>query len=766
VQHQLVANPLRLWDGNTGYPFPDSLFFSEPRLSTSVIAWPVQFLTGNSVLSYNVMLLGSYVLVGIGMAGLIWELTGEFGAAIVVGFLAAFAPYRFGHLSHLNLLSYGWSLLALWSLVRFARTHSWRDAAPAALFLTIQLLASDTVGVMAAFLAVLAVAFIVWQERKHLTARLAGGLAAILIIPAVLDTPVIFARLRVDRMYGFTRDLTTVSRMSAGLRSYISVCPGDHFWQAVGLLPMSYPNPLFPGTVASLAALAGLFFALRVWPRWTLYAAIVAVTGFVLSLGPFAEIGGHRFHLPYYFLYQRVPGFDAMRDAARFGMLALIAIEILAGLGLAALWRRLRTRLPVGSTRLAGTALVIVLLAFSGIELKTGVGTAEVPDDPASTAVYSWLSSQPKGPVIEFPANGLWTNVGWTAREIYFSTQHWDPIVAAYTSFVPQRDIDMLVAIHGGTEAPSLVSPANVGLLQDLKIRYVVIHHWPGYDWKLALAEAGKLPMLTRVGDFGDATVYMLTPGERVPVRYSIVAPDNANAGRRVVFDVVTRNDNPTGAIAWLHLDPSVTVTWESSSGAIVAAATVPVHLAVTVNPGLTIDPVLVAAPPRPGSYRLLIDSPALHAHLDTPVTVMAQPAGEQPREPPLILRRLVIPPGPYKPGDRLQVTVVWEVRAPLTRDLDVTIQLLDERNKPFSQWDGQPLGTTLSTSDWRVGDIVAEPLLVSIPAGTPLRQFRVLIALYDEASATLARLPIQRMDGSTGLQYVSAPLPIAQGGN
>lgn len=764
VQHQLVTNPLRLWDGNTGYPFPDSLLFSEPRLSTSVIAWPIQLLTGNSILSYNVMLLGSYVLVGIGMAALIWELTGEFGPAILAGVAAAFTPYRFGHLSHLNLLSYGWSLLALWSIVRFARTRSWGDAALGTIFLTVQLLASDTVGVMAGFMAVLAVIFVVWQERKRLTARLAGGLAAILILPVVAEIPIILARLRVDRMYGFSRDLTTVSRMSATLQSYVSVCPGDHFWEAVGILPVAYPNPLFPGTLVCLAAVAGLILAGRTWPRWTLYAGIVTVTGVTLSLGPFSVIGGHRYHLPYYYLYQDVPGFNAMRDAARFGMLALIGVEILAGLGLAAGWRLLRPRLPSASTRFVGTALVVALMTFTGVELKTGVGTARVPRDPGSIAVYSWLARQPNGPVIELPANGLWANLGWTAREIYFSTQHWDPIVAAYTSFVPQRDIDMLVSIHGGTDAPSLVSAANVGLLQDLKIRYVVIHHWPGYDWQEALAEAARLPMLKKVGDVGDATVYTLTPGNRVPVRYSIVAPSAANAAKEVVFDFVTRNDNPTGAISWLDLDPTATVVWKSSDGVTVSETTMPVHLGVTVNPGLTIEPIRLSAPSRPGSYRLSIDCPSLHQSLETVVTVAAPP-GLNPGDAPFRLRRLLIPPGPYRPGDRLQVTAEWEVGTTVSQDLSATIQLLNERNKPFSQWDGLPLGASLPTSDWQAGEIVAEPLLISIPTDLNSGRFRALVALYDEASPTLKRLPIQRPDGSTGLEYVSDPMTVTSDG-
>ncbi len=669
VQHQLLHDPTNLWNGNTGYPFADSLLFSEPRISTSLIAWPIQIISGNDVLAYNLMLMASYFLVGLGMSLVIWEITGEAGAALLSGFLSAFAPYRYGHLSHLNLLSYGWSLLALWSLIRFARRRSLLDAALAALFLAVQLLASDTLGLMAGLMIAAAMAVLLWQERARLDWRFGTGLAAIILVPALAELPVAVGRFRVDRLYGFSRDLETVSQMSATLQSYVSVSPGNHFWHGLGLLPVAYPNPLFPGGILCLAAIGGLFLALRRWLSWTVFAAAMFTFGFALSLGPYAVVDGHRYRLPYYLLYQVVPGFDAMRDAARFGMLALIGAQILGGVGFAAIWSLLRIRIRRFRPELVGVALVLVILTLGAVELKTDVGTVRVPNDPTTNAVYDWLSAQPDGAVMEFPANGLWANLGWTTREVYASTRHWHPIVAAYTSFLPQRDINMLVAIHGGTETPSLVSSANVGLLQDLKIRYVVIHHWSGYDWQQALAEADKLPHLSRIGEIGDATVYTLASGDRIPVRYRLVAPADAIAGEPIVADVMTRNDNSTGAISWLDLDPTISVTWQSTDGHVVSSSQLPVHLGVTANPGLTHQPVPVAAPKSPGIYHLIIDCPALHQRLDQQVEVAQsrQPVSNG-QERPLALRSLTMPDGPYQTGESVVVVAEWEVRQPLPR--------------------------------------------------------------------------------------------------
>jgi hypothetical protein len=765
VQHQLASDPAHLWDGNMGYPFADSLLFSEPRLSTSVIAWPVEALTGNDVLAYNVMLIGSYVLVGLAMALLLWEITGELGPAILTGFVAAFVPYRFGHLSHLNLLSYGWGLLSLWLLVRFARRRRIVDAIFSALFLTIQVLASDTLGLMLGIVIAGAMLLLLWQERKRLNVRLVAGLGTILLIPALAELPVALARLHVDRMYGFSRDISTVSDMSATLQTYWSVSPGNPFWRAVQILPSAYPNPLFPGVVASLAAIAGLILGARYWTGWTIYAGAVALFGFVLSLGPLTVVDGHHYHLPYYVLYLHVPGFDAMRDAARFGMLALIGIEILAGLGFAALWRLLRPRLPQTWVALAGVVVVAIILASAAAELKTDVGTAPVPKDHNTTAVYDWLAGQPPAPVMEFPANGLWTKLAWTIREIYYSTRHWDPITAAYTSFIPQQDVDLLVAIHGGTGTASEVNSDNVGILQDLGIHYVVIHRWEGYDWRAALDQATKVPELTRVGQFGDATVFVLSGGHRAPVRYQIEAPRTVNAGQPVVADVVTRNDNANAALGWLHQDPTVGITWRDAAGDLISDRTVPIHLGVTVNPGLAIQPIELTAPTTPGIYQLTIRCSGVGDPLTQTVTVRTyQPERADTSQPSIVLQRLEIAPGPYRAGDDVALSAVWDVRQRPVRDLTATVQLLDNENHPIAQWDGRPFGDNMPTNSWQAGSVIVEPLLVKIPPDLAPSEVRAMIAFYDFSSPTKARETIETPDGRPDTQYVSAPLPITTG--
>lgn len=758
TQHQLLTNPAHLWDGNMGYPFPDSLLFSEPRLSTSILAWPIQLATGNDVLTYNLMFLLSFIVLGTGMALLVVEITGSAGVGLLAGILAAYTPYRYGHLSHLNLLNYGWTPLALWALIRFARRRRPIDAGLAALFLTIQLPASDTIALMTLGMIAVLLPLLLLRERRRLSRQLFAGLAIALVIPLLAMVPDILGRIEVDRLYGFTRSLDTVRRMAATPWSYISVCGFDHFWRDI--LPHAYPNPLFPGALALLGALLGLILAVRRWPSWVIYCVILASAAFVLSLGPDTTIHGTTYTLPYRWLYDSVPGMTAFRDVARFGMVVVLAIDILAGLGFAAAWALLRSRLPVNRIRMVGGVILIILVALSLTEFKSDVGAKEVPRDPQTVAVYDWLAKQPRGPVMEFPANGLWAGAGPMLRQIYYSTRHWQPIVAAHTSFLPDRYMAFMLGFHGGTTASSLVTPANVGLLQDIGIHYVVIHRLTGYDWPQALHEANSLPELTRIGTFGNAEVYTLAPGHRTPVELKLAAPEFANAGQPVMALLIASNHNTTGAITTLKRPPSVSATWIDAQGRVISMTEQQVKLPVIVPDGGDNVPIRLTAPSTPGTYRLRLSAGSLVTPLEAQVRVepVTPPNANRP---PITLRQVTWPDRPYQPGEDIDLLLEWDVNRPVEKSYTFTTQLQGSGSPRYGQRDDIPFRGTYPTSQWKPGETILEAISIPVEPDTPPGSYQLLIALYDGSQPSDPRLTIALPDGTTGPEGTFGPISI-----
>jgi hypothetical protein len=120
--HALLTDPLHLFDANIFYPLPNTLAYSEHLFSTAVLALPLGLVAGEPVLAYNLSLLLSFPLAGLGMYLLVLHWTHRRGAAFLAGLAFAFAPYRLAATAHLQLLTVQWlpfSLLALDRLLKY-----------------------------------------------------------------------------------------------------------------------------------------------------------------------------------------------------------------------------------------------------------------------------------------------------------------------------------------------------------------------------------------------------------------------------------------------------------------------------------------------------------------------------------------------------------------------------------------------------------------------------------------------------------------------
>jgi len=103
-------------------PTPDALAFSEHILGLSVLATPLYWLTGNTLVTYNITLLLTYPLCGLAMYAFVRRLTGSTAAAFLAGLAYAFAPVRASQLPHIQLLAMFYLPLVLLGLHGFLDT--------------------------------------------------------------------------------------------------------------------------------------------------------------------------------------------------------------------------------------------------------------------------------------------------------------------------------------------------------------------------------------------------------------------------------------------------------------------------------------------------------------------------------------------------------------------------------------------------------------------------------------------------------------------
>ncbi|MFQ5791374.1 MAG: hypothetical protein ACE5JI_12960, partial [Acidobacteriota bacterium] len=141
--HILPRDPFSLFDANIFFPRMDTLAYSEHLFGVALISAPAYLLSGNSLFAYNFALLASFVLSGFGMYLLVHELTGSRWAGLFAGTVYMAAPYRFGHLLHVQLLSAQWFPFVFLYLYRFLRDGRPRQAAAAAIFALLQVLSCN-----------------------------------------------------------------------------------------------------------------------------------------------------------------------------------------------------------------------------------------------------------------------------------------------------------------------------------------------------------------------------------------------------------------------------------------------------------------------------------------------------------------------------------------------------------------------------------------------------------------------------------------------
>jgi hypothetical protein len=201
------------------------------------------------------------------------------------------------------------------------------------------------------------------------------------------------------------------------------------FWRAAAI-----------GSAAGLAALvlsrrlravvsqagSGVFFALVLAASWMLsFGPVIAARGRPVAVGPYA------------WLHAYVPGFDGLRVPARFEMIVILALAVIAGFALARVPRRGR-----GVTLAAIGAAILIESTAAPIPLN-GISPEEAVRTPADglrtgpevPAVFRFLATLPEGAaIVHFPFG----YEQYELRYMFYSTAHWRPILNGYSGFFPR----------------------------------------------------------------------------------------------------------------------------------------------------------------------------------------------------------------------------------------------------------------------------------------------------------------------------------------
>jgi len=467
VAHILPRDPLSLFEAPILYPEQHSLAFSEHMFVPSLIGAPLLWLGASPVLVYNLLIMAGLALSGWAMYLLMARWTGSVAAGIVAGLLYAFNAHVLTRFVHLQAQHVEFFPLMLYALDRvivddstalsarpsaWLRAGKWRHAVLLAAAFVLQSLCSNHLLVFSAYALLVAVA-VRWREldRPAWQLLLAAGVVSLIAL-----LPFLRPYYQVDQAQGLARDVNVVTQYNAGWRDYLVTGGRLHFawWSHVFY---EGRTALFPGVTALvLAAIAIVTGRAGRDPRARMALAI-GVLGVALSFG--TSLPG------YAFLHHTLPLIGGLRNVARWGWLALAALAILAGFGVAAVEGAIAK--ATTRQRFLAKALPIALGVMVTVEaIRTPVGFTRFEGIPR---IYDHLAAESALVLAEFPFYSG-ASVSLNGPYVLANTRYFKPLLNGYSSFHPESFEARGRALNG---FPSEMALAE---LRVAKVTHVTVH--------------------------------------------------------------------------------------------------------------------------------------------------------------------------------------------------------------------------------------------------------------------------------------------------
>ena len=466
VAHQLRRDPWHLFDANIFYPSSAALAYSDAMLLVSTAGAPAIWSGVSPSIVHNILLGAAFVSSMWAAFLLVRDLTGSARAAWLAAIFFGLAPYRFAHIGHLELQWLMWMPLSLWALHRCVTAPTARRALAVGGAVAAQTLCSIYYGVFLSFYLVVALLILCAIHPARL--RRAMALTPVMIVPLLIVVAIYGPPYLQSRQLHGARDVSEISEYSARPADFLRVPAHNLLRGRSQSGPAPDERSLFPGTAPLLLAAAA--FVPPVAPSAWMYLGLTTVSAD-------AALGMNGMLFPV--LQRLVPPVTSLRAPARFGVLVLLSVSILAGYGAA--------KIVAARPRVATTFVAIVTLLSVAEFWSSPLGVRLNQETP--TEAHRWLSHQPAGTVVvEMPVPKNETLWLYETTYLIRSMHHWQPLVNGYSGFAPQEYRRTLEALK---EFPD---HRSIQRLRELKVRFILLNRvsYTGEEFADLIAQVSR----------------------------------------------------------------------------------------------------------------------------------------------------------------------------------------------------------------------------------------------------------------------------------
>ncbi|MFQ5745355.1 MAG: hypothetical protein ACE5HV_17505 [Acidobacteriota bacterium] len=469
--HALTTDPLNLHQMNMFYPERYTFAYSDMELSQSLLMLPVILVTNNPILTYNLLLIISICLGGIGFYLLALDLTGNRGAALFGAAIFIFNPAHFARYQQIQLFSDNWMPWFAWALLRWLREMApegdhrqattsrrlWPLAA--ASFFCLQALSGAHPALFAAILGAAMVLYYGIVEALWRRPPFWMGLLVMGLVSAAVLVPIFWPYMVVEKeMLPIRTAWLQLVRGSAAPPELLSAGSRLYRWldNDVGWPTALFHRPprtyLFPGLIPLVLAAVGAFSGNLRRHEDRLFWLLFFLLCLWLALGPYAGL---------YLLIEKMPVVRLIRVPSRIFLQAAFALAALSAYGVASL----SGKLAGSSWRLSIFAALALLFAIESLQ-------APLPTDsftPGPAPRHQFLAAQPGDfAVVEFPLDPH--DYTTSARQIFNSIYHWKKLLVGYSGFQTRDNVRRLRRLNRKFPSDSCLNS-----LQRLDVKYVIV---------------------------------------------------------------------------------------------------------------------------------------------------------------------------------------------------------------------------------------------------------------------------------------------------
>lgn len=498
----------------------------------------------NEIFAYNFVLILSFILACLFIYFIAFLITKNIFASFVSGIIFGFCPYHFQRAwGHFSLAQIQWPALYFLSLLMLYEKFSWKNTiifiVSFSLVLHMEFNYTYIMGVLTFLFFIFILIdnqkqYLIGRSRdlklffKNLGSRLKliGKFISVGFLAAIVNFSLIWSIIRA----AFIAPRLSSVPVDMGQRPFHYL-----FSQSARLLSYFVPSGANPVLGGAARALEGSFLygrgaiehtlylgwipILLTWIIWkqrlkiskgdglsspdkSFYIRLllfIAIGGFLFSMPPYINLGIFKIYFPSFFMHKILPMFRAY---ARFGLLSIMSVSLLAGIGLQYLLEK--TRGKTLKFVLGGFVICLILFEFNNIPPYRITDVSQPP------AVYAWLAKQESDIIIaEYPLGE--PSKGETYIELdylFYQRIHQKRIINGAKPGTKASLIKQGIFKIADSKTPQILS--------SLGVKYVILHldrYREGTN-KKAVEIIGDVPNLSRakglklVKKFGVTEIY------------------------------------------------------------------------------------------------------------------------------------------------------------------------------------------------------------------------------------------------------------------